>query len=235
MLKFLKKNIKIIILFFVSLAATVIVDVAFFLTGGRNLLLFIPGLALKVWLIINARAFIRALPPKILSNPLIKLSKRVLTAVFGPAWRVLKKLAAYIKAQQKILAAKLPKINLNFGRGRNRLAYYHDERSFAYVKKENPVNALKRMKWKALHTNRERVRYIYIAFLRRKAKDGLAIWQSDTANEVRLRLAEKEGRDGTGPLIPLYNFARYSDEIDDAITTPEVEAVIPYSHKRLSL
>jgi hypothetical protein len=111
----------------------------------------------------------------------------------------------------EFVGKKLAKLTSRFSlpslRKANRLTHYHDEKIRIFGGKER--DRLRKLKWRQLKTNRERVRYFYIEFLRKKMKKGVAIPPSATPNELAARLQENHD------LFTLYNEARYDNDTND--------------------
>jgi hypothetical protein len=109
------------------------------------------------------------------------------------------------------VGAKLAKLKDRFSlpslRKSSRLTHYHDEKIRIFGGKER--DRLRKLKWRQLRTNRERVRFFYIEFLRKKMKKGAVIPPSATPNELAARLQENHD------LFALYNEARYDNDIID--------------------
>jgi len=103
------------------------------------------------------------------------------------------------------------------------LKRYSDERTHIINERSRISNRLRKLKWRSLSTNRERVRYYYIAFLKKQIRAGATIYTSDTPNEIYNKL-RKENSNLDNTLFSLYNLARYKDE-KGSITEEDVELI----------
>ncbi|MCL2664279.1 MAG: hypothetical protein FWE82_01575 [Defluviitaleaceae bacterium] len=129
----------------------------------------------------------------------------------------------FIKTKREQIVEKFDE-TLFRKRGIIRIKAYRDVRTvFKHGQLEN-FTRFKKMKWKNLQSNRERVRFIYISFLKQKMRQGLEISPADTPNELHGKLLQKNDAAGE-KIFPLYNIARYKDD-ETAIPNSELESVM---------
>jgi hypothetical protein len=167
-------------------------------------------------------------------NPVTARIRKALSGFFGAIFNLLAALIAPMIQKIKALGSKLPRLNLPNFRKRSRLTFFQDERT--RVDFARGGNFFRKMKWKALQNHRERVRFIYISFLRGKIKKGVAVPPSYTPNELAAKFNETdtETSPATDRLFSLYNTARYA-RAEAVISKEEVEQVLPCASKRLRL
>ena len=91
-----------------------------------------------------------------------------------------------------------------------RIKGYKDE-VFKYYNDAGAAIKHKRLKWKELKTNSEKVRYLYADFLKKRIKKGFAFRYSDTPVQVQSKLPEEFN---TNPVFDYYHEARYSGGAD---------------------
>ena len=209
-----------IIVFFISFAVLIAAATAFFATGGTNLFLFIVKILAVLNFIYWLRAFIRILS-KYGLTPAAKVKKsrawQALGRIFDVLFDAIAKAGKAIKNKTGSIFGKLIP-----NRG-SILRRYNDERTFVFGSR-NPIgNKLRKLKWRNLDSNRERVRYIYISFLKKQIKSGADVSPADTPNELYVKLQEKIS-DLDGALFSLYNLARYKDD-ETGITAEDVENI----------
>lgn len=211
----------------ISFLAAVAANAAFFATGGRNLFLFVLSLLGAAWFLINLRLYLKKrLPPilqKIVKSKYMQKSFAFLKQLFERALSLLAK----SKLAAKLTSAFSGKTKIN------RLSFFSDEKFILLPTKKNLADPFKKMKWKNLKTNRERIRYIYIAFMKKKIKQGFSMDPTYTPNEVYYRLRENDAS-LKDELFSLYNVARYKDD-ENSVTKNDVESVLEYASKRLPL
>ena len=218
-LKIWRENKIVVISFFISLAAAVTASIIFFAVGGDKLFLFIVKVAAIVIFIICFRAFVKVLKKYMTVFEKLKKTKiwRALGSVFGSLFDAFAKMGNAIKNKTYGILAKI------FPHRGLRLRRYNDERTFVFGEKSRIGSRLRKMKWRNLSSNRERIRYIYIAFLKKQIKAGADINPADTPNELYAKLHEKNsGLENT--LLSLYNVARYGVD-DGRISEEDVEQV----------
>ena len=106
----------------------------------------------------------------------------------------------------------------NAGKG-VRIKNYKDEKKLIFGLREEMQRdmVLRKMKWKDLVTNNEKIRYIYISLMNKLINKGYEIRTCDTPREIERRLSEHVS---FGDLIPVYNEARY--DCKNIITDEEV-------------
>lgn len=120
----------------------------------------------------------------------------------------LRDLGRYFRTVTKKVAAKLGiRRNLVYIRGKDKIEFAFGEirRSRAQEeKKRKPAMS----KWKDLQNNRERVRFIYIVFLKKCIKRGFRFDRTMTPADIAERVAETPGQ---RRIFACYNDARYGD------------------------
>lgn len=218
-LKIWRENKIVVISFFVSLAMAATASVVFFAAGGDNLFLFIVKVLAIVIFLVCLRAFVKVLKRYVTVSEKLKKSKawKALGRVFGALFDAFAKMSNAIRSKTYGIFAKI------FPHKGPLLRRYNDERAFVFGEKSRIGSRLRKMKWRNLGSNRERIRYIYIAFLKKQIKAGADVNPSDTPNELYVKLHEKNsGLENT--LFSLYNVARYS-EGEERITVEDVEKV----------
>jgi len=218
MLKIFRENKLAVILFVLSLAAAVGASVIFFALGGDNLFLFIVQIAAILWLFIQARVFFRILSLYGVKNPVTARISKILRRFADGLLAVFEFLGKKLAA----IAAKLPRFSVPQIRRRSRIRFFQDEKT----RLEKNRTPLRKMKWKNLQTNRQRVRFIYIAFLQRKIKKGTTVLPSETPNELAMRLQ------GGEELFPLYNVARYAKD-NISVEEEDLEKIMHCAGRRL--
>jgi len=220
MLKIFRENKLAIILFVLSLAAAVGTSVVFFAFGGDSLPLFGVQIVAILWLCVQARIFFRILSEYGVKNPV----KTRLAKIFRRLSDGLRAILEFLGNKLAAIAAKLPRFNMPQIRKRSRIKFFQDEKTRI---EKNRV-PFRKMKWKNLQNNRQRVRFIYISFLQRKIKKGTIILPSETPNELAERLH------GGEELFPLYNVARYAGD-DASVEAEDVEKIIVCAGRRLRI
>jgi len=107
------------------------------------------------------------------------------------------------------------------------LRKFRDESEIVFGDKKRLGSRLRKMHWRLLKTNRERVRFIYIAFLKKQIKAGVPLTMADTPNElVEKTKKPREHQE----LVSLYNFARYKDEAG-SVSQGDVKRVMGYASR----
>ncbi|MCL2286257.1 MAG: hypothetical protein FWC32_07815 [Firmicutes bacterium] len=219
-LKIWRENKRPILLFFVSFAAVIAAVAAFFTTGGDNLFLFIMKILAIINFIYWLRVFVKILT-KYGFTPAAKVKKskvwRVLSRIFDVLFDAIAKAGKAVKNKTGSIFGKLIP-----NRG-SVLRRYNDERSFVFGGRNRIGSKLRKMRWRNLSSNRERVRYIYISFLKKQIKSGADVSLADTPNELYEKLQEK-GSDIDSRLFSLYNLARYKDD-ESSIIAEDVENI----------
>ena len=226
MLKIFRENKLAVILLVASFLAAAGFTGAFFLTGGDNLYLFLVKVTCLVWFYFQARAFVKILIQYGLENPVKTRVKKLLKKIFGGVLAF----AESLGAKFALLFAKLPRFKLPSlpKRKANRLIFFQDEKARIFSAKKR--DQFRKMKWKNLN-HRERVRFIYISFLRGKIKKGAIVLPNETPNELAVKLANDTR---TETLFSLYNVARYASA-ETSVEKEEVENILPCASKRLTM
>jgi len=211
------ENKKVFIIFIISFLVAAITNIIFFATGGTNFFLFILQILSLINLLVQLKHLAKVLVKYIKIKPSNKIRKAMLRVanLFGALFSMLAKITNTISERAKNIFDKL----IPHGKG-PLLRRYNDEMAYIKNEKSRLRNKLRKMKWRNLETNRDRIRFIYIAFLKKQIKAGAPISLADTPNELYLKLQEKNSTDHS--LFSLYNTARYNNE-DDSITTEDVE------------
>jgi hypothetical protein len=221
MKKIWRENKPAVILLFVSFAAAVGSNFAFFATGGNNLFLFFLSIVTTVLFILFLRKFYFILQKYISISEKIKKTKiwRAFAKLFGKIYSLIENVMTLFmtlgERARRILARIIPH------RRGPLLRRYNDERSFVLGERGHYGNRLRKMKWRGLHTNSERIRYIYIKFLKRLIKSGFSVSPVDTPNELYEKLL-KLNNDMDNKLFSLYNLARYNHD-ETGITKDDIE------------
>ena len=189
---------------FVSAALTAYLYYAF---GG--VAAFCASVVCLAWLISGLWKWLRKKPRGLAAR---KFILGALARGFGALVRFMQKLAR---------GSRKPR-----GDGARRLTSYSDERSEIEVSRKTKQER-KKVKWKDITSERERVRYIYRAFVRLRIKNGFSFAISETPNEIMERLDEA----GTAGLFALYNVARYADD-ERRVTPGDVASIAGFAGGR---
>ena len=107
-----------------------------------------------------------------------------------------------------------------------RILFYKDEKQHIKYEKRFSQGFLRKMKWRQLQSNSERIRFIYISFLKKKIKEGTELNPSETPNEFYNRLLKKNPAQ-KGDIFVLYNKARYKAA---GIDEKDVDSVMHYRY-----
>ena len=208
-------------LFIATIAAfitTVGFSAVFFYTGGRNVILFLLQILSGVVFVVLFRKLMEII--KVYrKSALARVSKKALgylTAGLKFVFQILLKAAGFIGRKVSNVFDRLRPAY-----GKYRIRRYTDERSavFNIFNRQGAVT-LQKLKWQG--DNRQKVRYTFIKFLKRRIREGVPITPSHTPNEIyrQLRLGE-EGY----ALFDIYNKARYKNDIarisDDDVKTAQ--------------
>jgi len=209
-IKILLENRKAFVLLFISTSAMFGATYMFFSTGGTSLTLFIAKIISIAVFFFALRHFIRILD-KYGIKPLAKIKQpKVVRALFRLLFTVFIAIGGAITKKIDSILEKLTTRGLS-----PRLRRYHDERMTIAANKTRLTSRLRKLKWRSLTTNRDRIRFLYIAFLKKQIKKGAPVQMSDTPNELCAKLQAH-----TDTLFELYNRARYTQ--GDAISDEEV-------------
>ena len=234
--EFFKSNKYLLLWLAVSLAAAAGFTAAFFATGGRSHLFFIPQVGFTLLFLVLLRILLGRLVKGGLFVP-FRRTRRLLGGIGSLLFRFASGITNAVKAKVSgIFARFIPQ-----GRSAKALVLRHfkDERSSAYIERRSSRPRFRKLKWKNLTTNQERIRFIYIAFLERQIKKGAAYSTTDTPNELYIKLRMKNSG-LSDRLFGLYNRARYQvtrtaegygndDTADTGISAQDVQDVLPYS------
>jgi len=215
-----RENKRLILLFLFSFLLALATIIMFNGTGGRSLYWF-TAMILSV---INFIVFFRKLIKMLMKYEFAMLTKakKSVQSLLERFYDLCAKIGNALKEKYAGIIAKiLPR------RWGTILRRYSDKRTFVVSGKRDNGNRLRKMKWRNLISNRERVRYIYITFLRKQIKAGVEISPADTPNELYAKLKEghEKNSDLDDTLFSLYNIARYNDDRDSSITDEDVQAV----------
>ncbi|MCL2373049.1 MAG: hypothetical protein FWC78_06570 [Defluviitaleaceae bacterium] len=226
MIKIIRENKIATILLLASFVASVGLAGAFFATEGTSLRLFVLLAVALLWLYLQLRWYIKILSRYAWEMPVAKRVKSTLFRLVGLAFGFIAELFSRLAARVSSLTGRLPRLP---GKRRgNRLAHYQDEK--IRITFERGRNPFRKMKWKNMQTNRDRVRFIYASYLQQKIKKGASITPTETPNELSVKLTTPE--DAAAALFPLYNKARYSTA---EVGKDEIHQILPCAHKRLKL
>ena len=143
--------------------------------------------------------------------------------VFEPMSKRFKRVGAFIEMVLKHIAqlavdGKNKVVNFvanALGGKHQRLGGYKDERISVYHAYKRLDSGLRKLKWRQLTTNRDRIRFIYIAFLRRKIKAGANVSPAFTPYEQHAMLHQQD-KALKDELFTTYNTARYQAPDDEA-------------------
>ncbi len=139
------------------------------------------------------------------------LLKTVMTPVGKAAQRIYRTLAQRMgKVWEKIRKA------LGFTEESQRLRG-RDEKTFLFNRRHGRTNKVEKLNWKDLKDNRERLRFLFVRFVKRQNKKGYryASGRTPMENGASWRLGEAEG----GGFFAAYTDARFAD--DSAVITDE--------------
>jgi len=141
--------------------------------------------------------------------------KRLLQKKYKEAFKKfddsVEKLKDLLKRLAKKLASKLGlRRNRVFIKGKDKVEFVFGELKRKNAKEKEKKKRQKLPKWADLTTNRERVRYIYAAFLSRRKRYGYSIDSAMTPTDISKVYAEN---DLQRRLFECYNEVRYDDDI----------------------
>jgi len=203
-----------IIMLGISLAAMLVATYAFVATGGRNFALFV----VQIFTIIFFLFWLRKLA--------IELAKRLAITQRLKKSRLAKLFLFLFNAITKIGGTAKSKVGGFFSRlvptGNPLLKLYSDERSLISFDRNNLSGKLRKMRWRSLEDNRQRIRFCYIAYIKKQIKLGARISTADTPNELFGKLTATDSNPDKN-LFELYNLARYNENSN--ITAQDVESV----------
>jgi len=217
-MKIFRENKKVFIIFIISFLLAIVANIVFFTVGGTSFSLFILQILSLINFFIQLKNLAKVLAKYIKIKPSNKIKKAMLRVanLFSALFGAFAKITNTINERAKNIFGKL----ISRGNG-PLLRRYNDEMTYIKNEKNRLGNRLRKMKWRNLETNRDRIRFIYIAFLKKQIKAGAPISLADTPNELYVKLQEKNN-ELEDALFSLYNVARYNNE-DDSITTEDVE------------
>jgi len=161
-------------------------------------------------------------------NPL-EIIHRILLAIIFIIWHWITKVLDLVGSGKSRKGDRRGKLRLRRGRrdGVLFLTEYEDERSAVQTERAKQ-DGLRKMKWRSLTSNRERVRFVYIAFLKKQMRlAGSTVNPIDTPNELLVKLQERDKKLDDA-LTNLYNLARYKDD-EASITDQDLENVIHHA------
>ena len=217
-MKIFRENKKVFIIFIISFLLAIVANIVFFTVGGTSFSLFILQILSLINFFIQLKNLAKVLAKYIKIKPSNKIRKAMLRVanLFSALFGAFAKITNTINERAKNIFGKL----IPRGNG-PLLRRYNDEMTYIKNEKNRLGNRLRKMKWRNLETNQDRIRFIYIAFLKKQIKAGAPISLADTPNELYVKLQEKNN-ELEDALFSLYNVARYNNE-DDSITTEDVE------------
>ena len=101
------------------------------------------------------------------------------------------------------------------------ITLFKDEKSSLHhsSSEKKRVSPYKRMKWKHLTTDADRVRYVYYFFMRKKIRKGYPYVPAETPTEIRHNLQPETAAFPESELFDMYNVHRYNH----AATSENVE------------
>lgn len=147
-------------------------------------------------------------------------AKKVGRRVFG--WLM----AALQKAAGRINRSVYRFVN----RHGSRLHRYQDHVELLSVSGRNPsFRPFRRLKWRNMNTERDKIRYIYIEYIAKAIRTGFRFHPSQTPNEINAALSRLDTLPDTR-LFELYNRARYAE--NDGITPEDVRDLLPSIGKK---
>jgi len=201
-----------LVIFYASLMAFLGATYIFFAAGGTNLALFV----LQVATMVNFLYWLQRLVKRMATKIVARLKKTRFGRFFLFISEAIAKITGAVKNKVGgVLARLIPS-------GGPILRRYSDERVSIYAERSNLTVRLRKMRWRSLEDNRQRIRFCYIAYIKKQLKQGARISTADTPNEVFHKLAEAD-KEPNDTLFALYNQARYNENSN--ITTQEVESV----------
>jgi hypothetical protein len=109
-----------------------------------------------------------------------------------------------------------------------KLTVFKDERISLRGGKQKMRNnsPYRRMKWKDLKTDTDKVRFAYYFFMRKKMKKGYVYRPSQTPSEVCGEIWRNEGAFNAVELFDMYNVYRYDDTVN---TNGAADRLLPYT------
>jgi len=214
MKNFWQENKITIIAFCITMGAMLVATYFFVVTGGLNFALFIvqiiSAISFLYWLRKLATALVKriAIGKRIKNSRLAKLLMRLVDAVVKMSGKATGKVGGFFS---RLIPTGNPILKL-----------YSDERSLISFRSDNLGSKLRKMRWRSLEDNRQRVRFCYIAYIRKQLKLGARISTADTPNELYNKLSTTDSNPDKN-LFDLYNLARYNENSE--ITAQQVESV----------
>ncbi len=153
----------------------------------------------------------------------------LLRTVMSPVGRAVKRVAsAFSKRMNRVLERVRKALGLPDPRTRARGT---DERSFLFrTRREGKGQIAEKLQWKELKDNRERLRFLYVRFVKRQAKKGYRYSPSRTPieNGAEWRLSEEDGNAFFGA----YTDARFAGD-GERVTREELERFADLTGKKL--
>ena len=185
---------------FLATLAFFLLGFLFFNTGPVLLAGIFLGLALFS-AIVFIWSFFKFITSKEASQKLFSFMKRMFSGITHGIKRVTNKVGRRLG----LIADKiLPKSIL-------RLTHYKDEKTSLFrSQKSQRKSPYRRMKWKDLPNDTERVRFAYYFFMRKKIKKGFPYKPEQTPTEICQDIWQKEGSFNEVELFDMYNTYRYN-------------------------
>lgn len=145
--------------------------------------------------------------------------------------KVGKRLFGWLKAAIKKAAKKINRSVYRFtNRHGSRLHRYQDHVEFLGASDKNHrFQPFRRLKWRDMNTESERVRYIYIEYIKKAIKTGFRFRSSQTPNEIGALFSRLDNLSNS-QLFDLYNRARYAEK--DGITPEDVQNLLISTGKK---
>lgn len=139
--------------------------------------------------------------------------------------KVGQRLLEWLKTAIQKAAKKINRSVYRFtNRHGSRLHRYQDRVEFLSASdKGHRFRHFRRLKWRDMNTESEKVRYIYIEYIRKAIRTGFRFRSSQTPNEISVLFSCLEHLSNT-QLFDLYNRARYAEK--DGITPEDVNNLL---------
>ncbi len=132
----------------------------------------------------------------------------LLRTIMAPVGRAAQRVYRTLAKRMSNVLAKIRKA-LGFTEESQRMRG-RDEKTFLFHRRKDRTAKAKKLNWKELKDNRERLRFLFVRFVKRQNKKGYryATAQTPLENGASWRLSEEEG----GGFFAAYTDARFADE-----------------------
>ena len=108
-----------------------------------------------------------------------------------------------------------------------KLTIFKDEKiSLLRSSSKRRSSPYKRMKWKDLTSDTDRVRFVYYFFMRKKIKKGFQYIPSQTPKEICYKMWQKDGAFAEVELFDMYNTYRYNEAANATNKTEKLKTFI---------